>query len=259
MQHWSYNNIWKHSSLSINRFFEVQRLTCLLIGAIFTYGITVKSIFYILIAYVRYLAIKEPLSYIAFNHKKRTFQWFTFCSIATLLSMFPYFYGYNSYTDVPRYCTPNTASNSISHLIQLIIYVPMVFLIYFFYGLLLCVQCKYRQQQIDAILEQALDRQQKTTKLVFRLLLVYTVFNFLPLAVYVLGAVDLLSVVHMAPYISLLNEFNSIFELIVFIRMHKEFRTHLKLFLGIKNKPVPASNVAVPQNLFAHRTLMRPW
>jgi hypothetical protein len=92
-------------------FFEFQRLTCMLVSAIYVFTIFIRTIFVVSIAYDRYLAIKTPIAYLNFNHKKRALEWLAVIIGVALLTMFPYFYGYSSYTDVPSYCTPDASAN----------------------------------------------------------------------------------------------------------------------------------------------------
>jgi hypothetical protein len=205
-------------------FFEFQRLTCLLVSAIHIFATEMRLFFVLSIAYDRYLAIKTPIAYFTFDHRKRTLQWLAVSSIVALLIMFPYFYGYNSYTDVPRYCTPSASTNHLFHIIELVTSTPINLLTYVLYGLLLYAQRSHLQQQQqlqNRVLAHAIERQKNTTKVVLRLLIIYAFYNTVPLLLFAVSSLSGVSLPsYNAPISILFLETDSMSTLFVFIRQH---------------------------------------
>ena len=238
-------------------FFEFQRLTCLLVSAIHLFATQMRIIFVVSIAYDRYLAIKTPIAYLTFDHRKRTLQWLAVSSSIALLSMFPYFYGYSSYTDVPRYCTPDAATDHFYHIIDLVISAPMGLLTYVLYGLLLYAYRSHLQQQQNRVLAQAIERQKNTTKVVLRLLIIYAVYNTVPFVIFAFSVLSRVSLPHnSAPIMILFLETDSMSLLFVFIQKHEEFRKYVKIFLGIKNDTGPPLNSALlPFNVYVETAI----
>jgi hypothetical protein len=115
-----------------------------------------------------------------------------------------------------------------------------------FYGLLLYAQRSHLQQQQNRILAQTIERQKNTTKVVLRLLIIYSVYNTVPFAVFAFGVLTGVSLLqNLNPVMNLLAEVDSMSSLFVFIRQHKEFRKHVKKFLGMKNDTGPSLNNAL--------------
>jgi hypothetical protein len=126
----------------------------------------------------------------------------------------------------------------------------MKLLTYVLNGLLLYAQrCYLQQQQQNRVLAHAIERQKNTTKVVLRLLIIYAVYNTVPLVIFTFSSFGVSFPHNIAPISILFLETDSMSSLFVFIRQHEEFRKHVKIFLGIKNDTGPSlSSALLPNN-----------
>ena len=233
----------------LTNFFEFERLYCLLLSSIYTIGIIMSHVFTLSIAHDRYLATKEPLSYRSLDHKKRVIYWIVAGLAVVLLLMIPYFIGYQSYTDVPSFCSSGAAASRLFSLTNSFVNVTIGIIIYILYGLALHAQHAGLQMQSGVVSDLAMRRQKAVNKVVLRILMVYTATIFLPLVIMLIITELGLVTPRYSPYLALIIEFNSIGNVFIYLRKHEQFRKHAKRLLGIKDNAVMPKNFDFTANV----------